>query len=320
MMRKFWLPSLAVALVLPAALAGACGSSSDVESGAGNSGTGNSGTGNSGVGGGGGGLWTGGGGTGASSTGLSGGTGGCSIGLCGGKMYECGDCIDNDGDGLTDSQDPECLGPCHNSESMLDSNIPGGNVSPCRMDCFWDSNTGWGDDGCAWDHRCDPLEPQLVPNGCSYDPNGGSNCVTEQTQGCLDFCGPLTPNGCDCFGCCELPGGSGNWVYLNSETSNNTPSCNWGVENDPIMCHPCTPQQGCFNSCEHCEICLGKPELPEDCYGSPDGGPGWDGGWTPDGGPTPQCPGGEQPCGLSGQLPCPFDAYCITGCCIPIPA
>ena len=35
---------------------------------------------------------------------------------CGSHLTECGDCEDNDGDGLFDERDPECLGPCDNSE------------------------------------------------------------------------------------------------------------------------------------------------------------------------------------------------------------
>ncbi|NCT11979.1 MAG: hypothetical protein GW767_04415, partial [Rhodobacterales bacterium] len=35
---------------------------------------------------------------------------------CAGKLLECGDCVDNDGDGLVDWRDPECLGPCDNTE------------------------------------------------------------------------------------------------------------------------------------------------------------------------------------------------------------
>jgi hypothetical protein len=343
--RKSWLVSIAVALLVPMGLVGACSSSSDTSGGSGNNGTGNSansGTGNTGTGnngatggstifggngGNGGTVVQGGGGTGQGGSGLQGGMGPCTPVECAGHVYECADCVDNEGDGLTDWMDPGCLGPCDNTESTLTNGIPGANNAPCKMDCFWDSNSGSGNDDCYWDHQCDPLEPSLVPSGCHFQdpPPANADCPDTQSQACLDFCLPLTPNGCDCFGCCELPGGSGNWVYLNSEDAGKNPTCTFGVENDPNMCHPCTPVIGCMNSCEHCEICLGKPELPDDCYGSPDGGtpdggPGWDGGWTPDGGPTPQCPGGQQPCGLPGQDACPYGYYCITGCCFEAPA
>jgi hypothetical protein len=36
----------------------------------------------------------------------------------------CGDCDDNDGDNRVDANDPECLGPCDESESALASDTP----------------------------------------------------------------------------------------------------------------------------------------------------------------------------------------------------
>src|SRR5262245_41438285 len=49
-----------------------------------------------------------------------GGTGGggpCNITTCQGKTYACGNCLDDDGDGKIDMEDPDCLGPCHNAEN-----------------------------------------------------------------------------------------------------------------------------------------------------------------------------------------------------------
>src|SRR5438132_13609674 len=40
----------------------------------------------------------------------------CYVTSCAGHVLQCGDCVDNDGDGLVDSHDPECLGPCDNTE------------------------------------------------------------------------------------------------------------------------------------------------------------------------------------------------------------
>ena len=34
---------------------------------------------------------------------------------------------------------------------------------------------------------------------------------------------------------------------------------------DPDKCKPCKPVTACLNTCQHCEICLGKPTLPADC-------------------------------------------------------
>src|SRR5262245_43977025 len=38
---------------------------------------------------------------------------------CGGMERQCGNCIDDDQDGVVDANDPECLGPCDNSEAEL---------------------------------------------------------------------------------------------------------------------------------------------------------------------------------------------------------
>jgi hypothetical protein len=39
--------------------------------------------------------------------------------------------VDNDNDGKIDSQDPDCLGPCHNLENSFDLGIPGGGHGNC---------------------------------------------------------------------------------------------------------------------------------------------------------------------------------------------
>jgi hypothetical protein len=46
-----------------------------------------------------------------------------SITHCVGKVYDCGDAMDNDGDGLTDSEDPECLSPCGMFEATFHSPV-----------------------------------------------------------------------------------------------------------------------------------------------------------------------------------------------------
>jgi len=205
------------AFAVPFAVGASCSDSSDSNnagSAAGGSGTASGGAGsgaNSGTGGAGADPYTGSGG--APTT----------IAECQGKVYECGDLIDNDMDGLIDSQDPDCLGPCDNTEDSYYGGIPGQNAAPCKMDCYFDQDTGSGNDDCYWSHKCDPNEqsPNYYPepgvgSQCEYDLNaqipgtnqGCDDLDTAQSQACLDYCGPLTPNGCDCFGCCELPAGS----------------------------------------------------------------------------------------------------------------
>jgi hypothetical protein len=264
------------------------------------------------------------------------------IATCQGKVYFCGDLLDNDGDGLIDSQDPDCLGPCDNTEDSYFGGIPGQNNAPCKMDCYFDQDTGTGNDSCYWDHHCDPHEiaPNYYPesnlgNQCAYDPTskvGGSGETCDQLNAaqsntCHDYCGPLTPNGCDCFGCCELPAGGGNFVWLGSVDSSKIGTCDIAHVADPTKCQPCKPVDSCFNGCGKCEICIGKPTVPPECF-PPDGGtPTGAGGSTStstsgaggSGGGDAQCASGVQPCGLPGQALCPFNYTCITGCCQKVP-
>src|SRR3982751_6186781 len=91
-------------------------------------------------------------------------------GIGGGKIpvgqTQCSDGLDNDGDGRTDYNDPECVGPLDNDESSYATGIPGDNVDACKQDCFFDGNSGMGDDGCNWQLKCDP---RSVETKCPYD-------------------------------------------------------------------------------------------------------------------------------------------------------
>jgi hypothetical protein len=251
----------------------------------------------------------------ASSSAASGGSGGSGgseiVRLCTGHIYACGDAIDNDGDSLVDAEDPDCTGPCDNTEDSYDIKVPGHIWAPCTRDCAWDQDSGSGNDDCRWSHTCDPHEvaPDYSPEGatCAYDPQQplpGTNATcadlyAAQSAMCTAYCVPLTPNGCDCFGCCELPAQSGNFVWLSSTDANLTPTCDQASVLDPTKCHPCEPVPSCWNACDNCELCLGKPSLPPGCG-------------------VQQC-GGAAPCGLAGQPSCPAGFYCITGCCQVLP-
>jgi hypothetical protein len=243
---------------------------------------------------------------------------GCLPALCQGRVYACGDCIDNDGDGLIDSRDPGCIGACDRTEDQYDLGIPGGDTATCQRDCYYDSDQGSGNDGCAYDQRCDPLEPD-APR-CPFTPEGGSvRCPETQPERCLDNCLPLVPNGCDCFGCCELPAGSGSFVFLGSAGPDGARTCDPDSVGDPTICRPCTPYPGCQNECGECELCIGRDTLPPHCFPPPgDAGMPVDGSTPIDGGPPPpeRCTDGRQACGLPGDAPCPASYYCLTGCCI----
>jgi hypothetical protein len=243
--------------------------------------------------------------------------------MCQTHLYACGNCLDDDGDGMIDDRDPDCLGPCSNNEAGFHLMIPGGDSAPCQLDCYYDQDQGPGNDQCEWDHRCDPLEPDQNPL-CMYSdpPPPSATCPAMQNTACHDFCGPLTPNGCDCFGCCELPAGSGSYVFIGTVDDADVGTCTLDLATDPAACHPCTPVGDCLNDCGECELCLGRTELPPDCIAPPpptDAGMPRDGAPPPgDAGPPPpaRCDPGVQACGLPSDPACPDGWYCLTGCCI----
>jgi hypothetical protein len=211
---------------------------------------------------------------------------------CDGAFLECGNGMDDDGDGLIDVLDPECTGPCDDDEGSFQTGLPGDNVD-CRQDCFFDGNSGQGDDGCDWNLRCDPANPG-ANIGCEY--TGGGNCPTEPvppSMQCVEFCGSLTPPGCDCYGCCtvQTPGGPVD-IFLNSG-----PECSLA---NLDACQPCTPQiDVCGTPCdpEDCDLCFGETELPQGCD-------------------TPNCESGD-PCESDDLETCPDGFYCSLSCCYP---
>jgi len=249
----------------------------------------------------------GGGGGGPGGGAFGGGDGTCAAGAGGrgGSLgTACTDGIDNDGDGKIDYDDPECVGGYDYDESTFAWGIPGDHYDPCKTDCFFDSNSGSGDDNCVWQLKCDPAS--TVPS-CPYNAAYAAaypelcSLSSSQTQVCVDRCSKLVPNGCDCFGCCAIPGLPGP-VRL-------TPTCTAADLRDPQRCPPCTQVTQCLNPCERCEICIGKPVLPDDCA-------------TPDGGAPYACPAGAIACGTHGVAPgcCPAATSCVTGCCLRLEA
>jgi hypothetical protein len=226
---------------------------------------------------------------------------------------QCTNCQDDDGDGLTDSADPECTGGLDNDESTYATGIPGDNSDACKQDCFFDGNSGAGDDHCNWDLKCDPASPGEYL-GCPYDP-GFNNCQDTQVQACIDYCKVTAPNGCDCFGCCT--------VYDNNDMPHDVKlvdTCSVENLNDPMLCPACTKTDACNNPCELCEYCLGKAPTDPSCFQSiPDAGPLPDGAPPPDAAPpiVNTCGDGVTPCIPGDPNGCPSLYYCLTGCCVP---
>jgi hypothetical protein len=235
---------------------------------------------------------------------------------CGTHVFKCGDCIDNDDDGKVDMDDPECLGPCQNDETTFANPMAGQGHGSCALDCYFDQDNGSGNDDCEWSHICDPLAvaPDYPPEGpaCAYDPNHkltrAQTCASLTTAGqsdrCGSVCGPLTPNGCDCFGCCDFPGAG--TVFIGSVDDAGKPTCDLEHIADPTRCKPCTQVPSCTNHCEKCELCVGKR--------APDPGCNTGGSCV-----APECGPLLTPCGLECLPECTDGRSCITGCCIEPP-
>jgi hypothetical protein len=159
-------------------------------------------------------------------------------------------------------------------------------------------------------------------------------CPDQQSQACVNRCRQVTPNGCDCFGCCAIPG--------RDFAVKLAPTCSAGAFDDPTKCPRCTQVTACMNPCDKCEVCLGKPAPDPSCAPAPPPPPpptggtggtnppappptGGTGGTNPPappppGPPGPVCPTGSISCGPGGQVganACPAGYWCTTGCCVP---
>jgi hypothetical protein len=216
---------------------------------------------------------------------------------CGNMVYACGDQMDNDGDGFFDLFDPECTGPCDDDEGGFQTGLPGDNVD-CIQDCFFDGNSGQGDDGCFWDLTCDPANPGGALKGinCEYDASASCDNLPHNAKMCEQFCSQFVPPGCDCFGCCTVALDDGTTVdiFLNS-----SPDCSLA---NLDACESCTSQADeCGHPCEPgtCELCFGQTDadLPDECD-------------------TNECTN-ELPCNVNED--CPTDFFCLQDCCYPPP-
>jgi hypothetical protein len=209
---------------------------------------------------------------------------------CGTGPCACDDGIDNDGDGLRDGLDPECTGPFDDNEQTFATGLPLGGAR-CR-DCFWDDNAGSGDDQCRYPAEC--LEGK--------SPAGNGSCSScEVAPACVEHCKARTPNGCDCFGCCEVRRADGSSLQIALSDS-----CSLAKLDDVAECPRCVQNTACMNPCGRCELCAGRTpaDLPADC-----------GTTAPDAGVIYSCDDGETPC--SATSPCVELDYCQQGCCLP---
>jgi hypothetical protein len=216
---------------------------------------------------------------------------------------QCNNCIDDDEDGLIDGFDPECVSAIDNDEGSFATGIPGDNIDAKKQDCFFDGNSG-SDYGQQISTCC------LLPDGeCPNDAGGGADGVgsfdretdCEYSQQAIDYCAPLTPPGCDCFGCCTVCVEAGCFEVLGNDTV--SPDCTQETVGTDA-CPTCVKQSECGGEqCnadpEDCILCPGETaeDLPEACN------------------EVNVCPGDQTEC-TPGGGECSDTQYCSSGCCV----
>jgi hypothetical protein len=201
---------------------------------------------------------------------------------CGNGACACSNGIDDDLDGLRDGFDPECSAPFDNREDSFAIGAHGEDQDTKCQDCFFDDDSG-GEckraRSCALDGT--PASGTGACRSCTVEPS------------CKDSCLPRVPNGCDCYGCCEVwrDGARLPPVLL-------TQDCSLANLTNPDVCTPCTPAIGCVNPCETCELCTGRTlqDLPASC------------------GNAATCEGAVT---CASEADCPSLHYCLQGCCVP---
>ena len=205
------------------------------------------------------------------------------IAFCGTRPCACSNGSDDDGDGKADGFDPECTGPFDDFEQDFATGVADESTVAKCQDCFFDLVPGR--DSCNRATSC----------ALTGNPSGGTGaCRTcAVSAGCTDHCARLTPNGCDCFGCCDVfREGASISILLQA-------GCSMETLDDPTRCTRCIPAPDCRNPCDACELCPGRTiaDLPPACGGSF------------------SCSESE-PCRRSSD--CVDTGYCQSGCCIEV--
>jgi hypothetical protein len=194
----------------------------------------------------------------------------------------CSNGLDDDGDGLLDGFDPECSAPFDDREDTFATGVHGEGQDMKCQDCFFDDDSG----GTCKRARSCALDgtPASGTGACR-------SCEPEAS--CSDSCLPRVPNGCDCYGCCQV------WregvpvanVLLSA-------SCSLATLDDPTQCVRCVQASACQNPCGTCELCTGRTlaDLPASC------------------GNAAVC---ERAVSCASEAECPALHYCLQGCCVP---
>jgi hypothetical protein len=219
---------------------------------------------------------------------------------CSATGTQCNNCIDDDHDGLTDGFDPQCASAADELEGSFATGISGDNIDQFIQDCFFDGNSGGGDDKCAY-HTCCLTDVNhdgtcSLSGGPAYDP---ADCTV--TQQCINNCAKLATPGCDCFGCCTVCADEADPTHcVDIATSPAiSPECTQDTVYDPTKCKPCAKSTQCAaEPCggTTCTLCPGQlpSDLPDTCN------------------PVQTCPN-STPCTTTAD--CTGTDFCSAGCC-----
>jgi hypothetical protein len=223
---------------------------------------------------------------------------------------QCSNCADDDEDGLIDGFDPECTGPLDQREDSFATGIPGDNIDAKKQDCFFDGNSGadpTNGTGSGQISTCCLLLDGECPKtlGGGDDGVGSFNRATDCNYGAAEYCIPLTPPGCDCFGCCTICVDANESREAGCYDVLTNPQAAAGCSQETVGTDACLTCQK-FTACsggecnadpEDCILCPGETvdDLPEACNDQN------------------VCPGGQTACSSSAD--CVGDQYCNVGCC-----
>jgi hypothetical protein len=204
------------------------------------------------------------------------------VALCGTVACQCSNGVDDDHDGLTDGLDPECTAPFDNDENTFATGVHGEGQDKKCQDCFFD-----GDSNSA----CKRARSCALDGTTSSGTGACRSCSVGPS--CSDSCLPRVPNGCDCFGCCQV------WHNgIRAATVLLEASCTLAELGDPTKCVPCTQAPDCLNTCGECELCTGRSlaDLPPSCDAA-------------------TCEGALS---CASNADCPALTYCQQGCCLTV--
>ena len=133
---------------------------------------------------------------------------GAASGACRSSPSQCTDGRDNDGDGKADADDPGVLGRLRRRRGQLrhrhPRRQPRRRAAPATRTASSTATPARATTAAA--STCAAIPPAPGAAICPYTPDRPGLMCAEAVQACVNRCRQVTPNGCDCFGCCAIPG------------------------------------------------------------------------------------------------------------------